>query len=185
VSRSSSGVLGLAAVVLLGATLAACGGGERTPGSIAAGNGGAPSAGGGGGAVTFSVTVAFTGTDPLQGSFSDAESGRGIPSCATYATTAYPVVGWSSPIPPAGTQVAGKTLSFAWMIGSPPFHGPGAYPTGTGVVGPALVVGADTFFGSTSTVTINADGSGSGSFTNLSTGTGGTESGTVNWTCSG
>lgn len=172
----------------LGLALAACAGSPSpsTNATAPPGGGGTSAPGGGGGhGITFTVQVAFTGLDAVQGSFVDPETGTGIASCAVYASTAEPVIGWVSPSPPTqpAVQVAGKTLSFLWQVGSP-FHGPATY-SGTGVVGPALVVGSDTFFGSGSSVTVNADGSGNGSFTNLSNGSGGQESGTVTWTCAG
>jgi len=147
--------------------------------------GSANSGGGGSGAPTFTVTVDFSGTYALQGSFADTGTGSGFSSCTQYATMNTPL-GWIGPGPQVQggpAQVGGKALS--WTLGVPQheFHGPGTY---SGQLLNAFGVGSDDFGGFTSTITLHADGSGSASFTNASAFTSNTvESGAISWTCAG
>ncbi len=71
----------------------------------------ASSKGGGGGAVTFNVTVNFTGVDPVQGSFTDSETGSGFSSCSQYATLVGPTRPFYSPTPPMQQAVSRASRS--------------------------------------------------------------------------
>ena len=175
-------------VVALGFALAGCSVSPATSSNTVSDN--APgSNGGGGGAATFNVTVNFTGVDPLQGSFTDSQTGSGFSSCSQYGTLIGPTRPFYSPTPPMQQAVVqGKSLDFLFTVASTSFHGPGTYPA-AGLTG--LSVGSDEFTtqnNSTSSVTVNGDGSGSASFANYVSFSGsgtGTESGAVTWTCSG
>jgi hypothetical protein len=170
------------AVLFLVSCQGACSGGENRPkASGGATAGAAPDSGQG---IEFQVTVDFTGARALSGSFVDDDHG-GDGTCAQYATTNNPVVGWLGPQPPAGrdVRVNGQTVSYGLMLRPDQFHGPGTY---SGGVMSGLTVGPDTFMGKNSSLTIKADGSGSATFTDfqmISRGSG-SESGTMHWTCS-
>ena len=182
---------GTIAAVALGAALAGCSVSPASNGNNGGGNGGntGGSNGTGGGAVTFNVTVNFTGVDPLQGSFTDSDTGSGFTSCSQYATLVGPTRPFYSPTPPMQPAlVQGKSIAFILTVASATFHGPGTYPTAA--LG-GLTVGSDEFTtanNATSSVTVSSDGSGMASFANYVefSGSGqGTESGAVTWTCSG
>jgi hypothetical protein len=174
---------GTGAACVLGFLLAGC---SVSPASNGSNGGGGNSGGGGGGKVTFAVTVNWSGPDPVQGTFTDSNTGSGFHSCSQYATQTG--ILWLSPS--ANTaQVQGKAIGFAFDVSASAFHGPGTYPdtlTGSGVT-----VGSDTFIAghsAMSNVTVKADGSGSASFSGLfglTTSTEAPESGTITWTCSG
>jgi len=180
---------GSGAACLIGLLLAGCSVSPASNGSNSAGGsggGGGTGGSGGGGKVTFTVTVNWSGPDPVQGTFTDPNTGSGYQSCSQYATQTG--VLWLSPSTNS-TQVQGKTIDFAFDVGASTFHGPGTYAdtlTGSGVS-----VGSDTFLAghsAMSSVTVKADGSGSASFSGLfglTTSTEAPESGTITWTCSG
>jgi hypothetical protein len=137
--------------------------------------------------VLFHVQINFSGLDGIQGSFVDNSSGSGDSSCAQWASGSG--VGWVlGPGTPTGTNtvIDGKSLSFGISVTKDKFHGPGTYSTI--LLGGGVTIGADTFFGTDSSETLNADGSGKATFSDLvggsTTGTQGSESGTVTWTCS-
>ncbi|HUZ70298.1 MAG TPA: hypothetical protein VMU65_11350 [Candidatus Saccharimonadales bacterium] len=180
---NQSRVLGLVCAAIGAAVLGGCSASSSTNttnGNTIAGS----SSAGSGQSVTFNVQVNFTGTDAIQGSFADHETGSGFHSCAQYASVNTPL-GWLGPAPPtqATTQIGGKTVS--WLMGVPKanFHGSGSY---SGSVISDLAIGSDDFTGSNSQVMLNSDGSGSASFTSLSAFTSSAvDSGTITWTCSG
>jgi len=182
---------GTISAVALGVALAGCSVSPASNSTNGGGGGGnatnAGSNGGGGGAVTFNVTVAFTGVDPLQGSFTDSDTGSGFSSCSQYATLVGPTRPFYSPSP-SSQQVQGTSVGFIFTVASTSFHGPGTYPDAS--LG-GLAVGDSDFTtqnNSTTSVTVNGDGSGTASFANYPSFSGsgqGTESGTVTWTCSG
>lgn len=185
---------GTISTVTLGLALAGCSVSPASNGNSGGGNasntGSSSSNSGGGGAVTFNVTVNFTGVDPVQGSFTDSETGSGVSSCLQYATLVSSIRPFHSPAPPMQqqAQIQGKTLAFQFTVSSTSFHGAGTYPA---TIAGGVSVGSDEFTtqgNSTSSVTVNGDGSGMASFANYVefSGSGqGTESGTVTWTCSG
>jgi len=137
--------------------------------------------------VLFQMQVDFTGLDPIQGSFVDNTSGSGWNSCSEFASGG----GLGHVVGPGASAaqsilIDGKSLSFLLTLTKDKFHGPGTY---SGVLAAGgLGIGQDTFFGTNSTETLNANGSGQASFANMQggsvTGAQGTESGTVEWTCS-
>ena len=90
------------------------------------------------------MTVNFTGVDPLQGSFTDSETGSGFSSCSQYATLVGATRPFYSPTPPMQqqAQIQGKSISFVFTVASTSFHGPGTYPAAT--LG-GLAVGSDEF----------------------------------------
>ena len=180
--ESQSRVLGLISAGICAAVLAGCSASSSPDTASGTTSAGGPS-GGSGQSVTFNVQVNFSGTDAIQGSFADHETGSGFHSCAQYASMNTPL-GWLGPAPPtqATTQIGGKTVS--WLMGVPKanFHGSGSY---SGSVISDLAIGSDDFTGSSSQVMLNSDGSGSASFTSLSAFTSGAvDSGTITWTCS-
>jgi hypothetical protein len=143
---------------------------------------GSANAGSGGHGVAFVVTVSFTGTAEINGSFLDTHTGLRFSSCAAYATA--PI--WTSPGAVTGTErIGGLPVSFDFALPPGEFAGPGVYAPG--VMG-RLSIGADTFSGTESWVTLRDDGSGSGRFSDFMLEGGGRatkpESGTVTWTCS-
>ena len=180
---------GTGAAVALGLLLAGCSVSPASNSSNGGGNGGGNAGSGGGnagGKVTFTVTVNWSGPDPVQGTFTDSSTGSGFDSCSQYATEKGVV--WLSPSTNTA-QVQGKSIGFAFDVSATTFHGPGTYPdtlTGSGVS-----VGSDTFIAGhsvMSSVTVNADGSGTASFSDLfglNTSTEAPELGTITWTCSG
>lgn len=179
-------VLGFACVGLCAAALAGCSASSSTnttngttKGAVIPGG----SSGGSGQNVIFNVQVSFTGTDPLQGSFTDHETGSGSQSCAQFASMNTPL-GWIGPQPPVQTtiQIDGKTVSWLMSVPQSTFHGSGTY---SGSVVGSLAIGSDDFSGSNSQVTLHSDGAGSASFTDLSAFTSSAvDSGTITWTCS-
>jgi hypothetical protein len=179
---NQSWVLGLVCAAICAAVLGGCSASSTNTTNGTTNPGG--SSGGSGQSVTFNVQVNFTGTDSIQGSFADHETGSGFHSCAQYASMNTPL-GWLGPAPPTQTttQIGGKTVS--WLMGVPKanFHGSGSY---SGSVVHDLAIGSDDFTGSNSQVMLNSDGSGSASFTSLSAFTSSAvDSGTITWTCSG
>ena len=177
------GALGFACAVLGAMALSGCSAANTTSGTT---NGAAIREGSNGGSgqnVVFNVQVSFTGTDPVQGSFADHETGSGFQSCAQFASMNTPL-GWIGPAPPVQTtiQIGGRSLSWLMSVPQSKFHGAGTY---SGSVVTALAIGSDDFSGSTSQVTLNSDGAGSASFTNLSAFTSdAVDSGSITWTCS-
>jgi hypothetical protein len=179
--------------VVLGATAATAAGcsgnampSTNLPGAANAAGRTNPSGGnGGGGGPTFKVTVNFTGTYVLQGSFTDTGTGSGFSSCGQYAGLNTPLLGWIGPGPQVQgpqAQVGGKSLSWSLEVPHSTFHGPGTY---SGQLLNAFAIGADDFSGFDSSVTLNRDGSGSASFAKASAFTSNTiESGDITWTCS-
>jgi hypothetical protein len=174
----------LALPVALVYLLSACSGGSGTTATTAAS--GTDNNPGGGGQVVFNVTVDFTGDVPVQGAFVDDQTGSGFASCAEFATTSIPGLGWIGPQPANSdtvTEIGGTSISYLLEVAS--YDGPGTY---TDRVFGSLQIGDSTFTttDSTTTVTVNADGSGNGAFTDFNDiGSGsGTESGTISWTCS-
>ena len=173
----------------LGVALAGCSVSPAPNGNNGSGNATNTGSSNGGGAVTFAVTVNFTGIDPLQGSFKDSETGSGFSSCSQFATLVGPTRPFYSPAPPTGQAVVeGKSLGFLFTVASSSFHGPGTY---SATIAGGVSVGNDDFTtqnNATSSVTVDGNGSGMASFANYVefSGSGqGTESGTVTWTCSG
>jgi hypothetical protein len=175
-------VLGLVCVAICAAVLAGCSASSTTNTTNGTTLPGAAN-GASGGSVTFNVLVNLTGTDAVQGSFVDHETGSGFQSCAQYASMNTPL-GWLGPAPPTQTApIGGKTLSWLMSVPKSTFHGSGSY---SGSVITALAIGSDDFTGSNSQAMLNSDGSGSASFTNLSAFTSSAvDSGTITWTCSG
>jgi hypothetical protein len=178
-----SWVLGFDCVALCAVGLAGC---SASSGTATTNGATIPvgSSGGSGQSVTFSVQVNFTGTDAVQGSFADHDTGSGFQSCGQYASMNTPL-GWLGPAPPVQTtvQIGGKTLSWLMSVPKGAFHGSGTY---SGSVISALAIGSNDFSGSNSQVTLHSDGSGSATFTSLSAFTSSAvDSGTITWTCSG
>lgn len=143
---------------------------------------GSGTTGSGGHGLSFVVTVSFTGTAEINGSFLDTYTGRSFSSCAAYATALL----WTSPGAVTGTErIGGIPVSFDFALPPGQFAGPGHYAPG--VMG-RLSIGADTFSGTDSWVTLRDDGSGSGWFSDFMLEGDGqaakSESGTVSWTCS-
>jgi hypothetical protein len=174
----------LAAMLLV----AGCGGSAAptgaVPGTTAVGTGGAAGSGNG---VTFAVTVSFTGSAEVSGTFVDTHTGRGFSSCAAYVNA----ILWTSPGAVTGTeQIGGVPIAFDFATAPGQFAGPGHYAPG--VMG-RLSIGTDTFSGTQSWVTLAEDGSGNGWFKDFMLEGGGAatndgqaaklESGTVSWTC--
>ena len=157
--------------------------GGTDSGSGGGGGGGGGKGSGGGNGIALSVTVNFSGPDPLQGTFTDKETGYA--SCGEYAST-NTALGWIGPAPSGqgGTadQIGGKTVSWFLAIDKASFHGPGTYTPRFN----ALAIDKDDYSNLTgTTLTLNADGSGNLSFSGGSSfnGPSGNESGTMTWTC--
>src|SRR5579863_2396607 len=117
--------------VALGVALAGCSvspASSTTNARTNAGSNGGTS-GGEGTAVTFDVTVNFSGVDPLQGRFTDSQTGSGFSSCSQYATLVGPTRPFYSPSPPMQQAlIQGKSVSFLFTVASASYHGPGTYP---------------------------------------------------------
>ncbi|HZU75709.1 MAG TPA: hypothetical protein VFA70_03035 [Dehalococcoidia bacterium] len=127
------------------------------------------------------MQINFTGEDPLQGSFTDPQTGSGYSSCTQYATDTNTGHGWMGPgsVTQPPTQVEGKTVTLVMGVAEGAYHGPGTYANAlTGVI-----VGSDDFYTGNTSVTVHGDGSGTATFSNLSGLANGTESGTITWTC--
>jgi hypothetical protein len=156
-------------------------------------------------------TASITGSVSASGSFTDAldgenADGQPYPSCADYAgdiINGQPDtgVGFVTPSPqaipgPSGPIPAAGTIEQEQLILDGNWPGPGVEGNGSGQSTHGLTVHANIFMeGATTeasfidpvtwTVDVNADGSGSMTFTDAqgTSGTTGTVSGLVTWTC--
>jgi hypothetical protein len=183
------------AVLALAVSLAACTSSSPTTAPTSAGgqggNGGgssapaAPSAAisSSAGGIVFSGVIKFTGGTPVQGSFTDSDTGSSETSCSGYATGGAPFQsGWIGP-DPNGASVGGVAVTVSPHVVFKDFHGPGTYMTTSFL---DIEVGSAKYASTSATIVINADSSGSLTFADApggSPGSGASESGTMTWTC--
>jgi len=169
--------------VALGLALALLGGGVTGCGSGGDSSGGG--SGGGNGGIVLTVKVAFTGGNPVTGTFKDTSFGSSSATCADYATKSQPFgTGFLTPDPINGGKFGGKEVSIQATVANNKFHGPGTY-NGTTFLG--LKIGQDLYANGNDdpwTLVVKDDGSGSLAFSNAQgTAASDVESGTMTWTC--
>jgi hypothetical protein len=168
-------VLAVAALVLAGNALAACGGGSppAARGSVVGVNPGGPMstspppAGASSGGAVFKGTLSLNGEVGVSGPFTDtSETWSG--NCSNWAATSRAGTGpFITPGPggPQGAVVGGVEVGMAFTF--PRYHGPGIYTADASTTG--LDAGGRDYGGpSRYTLDVHSDGSGSLTFTSMS-----------------
>ena len=140
-----------------------------------------------GGFAVFTGEITLTGEVHVQGTFTDAVTGR-HETCAQYAAGGQPASTlWVTPAPSNAEHVAGHVITLTGgVVPSTDFRGPGTYGAPTAQVDDLLIDSYSFIPGDTpaAVVTLGPNASGRMTFSGLvDTFSNATESGSETWTC--